>query len=201
MNVATYLSCYFQHRASPGPVLEESLPAVVVLVEHPASPGPLLEEILPAVVVLVEHPASPSPLLEESLPAVVVLVEQLTLTDHMLKALIGWIHHTRDDQLDECHCGMPPYLMQSVHFHHAVVWPFRLGVVFCLFGGFQSFFGGFILFRSWMALIFILFLLDIFFRTPLSTEQPGQSEGSLSHDFFEHKRGTDPNCNLPYSGT
>ena len=36
-----------------------------------------------------------------------LIVEQLTLTDHMLKALIGWIHHTRDDQLDECHCGMP----------------------------------------------------------------------------------------------
>ena len=42
MNVATYLSCYFQHRVSPGPVLEESLPAVVVLVEHPASLGPLI---------------------------------------------------------------------------------------------------------------------------------------------------------------
>jgi hypothetical protein len=39
------------------------------------------------------------------------------LTNPMLKALIGWIHHTRDDQLDECHCGMPPYLTQSVHFH------------------------------------------------------------------------------------
>jgi len=61
MNVATYLSCYFQHPASLGPVLEESLPAIVVLVEHPASPGPLLEE---------------------SLTAVVILVEQLTLTDH-----------------------------------------------------------------------------------------------------------------------
>jgi hypothetical protein len=39
----------------------------------------------------------------------------------MLKALIGWIHHTRDDQLDECHCGMPPYLTQSVYFHHVVL--------------------------------------------------------------------------------
>jgi hypothetical protein len=38
---------------SPGPVLEESLPAVVVLVEHPASPGPLLEESFPAVVVFI----------------------------------------------------------------------------------------------------------------------------------------------------
>ena len=53
MNVAIYLSCYFQHHASPGSVLEEILPAVVVLVEHPASPGPLLEVSLPAVVVLV----------------------------------------------------------------------------------------------------------------------------------------------------
>ena len=75
-NVATYLSCYFQHPVSPGPVLEESFPAVVVLVEHPVSPGPLLEE---------------------SFPAVVVFAKQLTLMDHMLKALIGWIHHTRDD--------------------------------------------------------------------------------------------------------
>jgi hypothetical protein len=48
-----------------------------------------LEESLPAVVVLVEHPASPGPLLEESFPAVVVVDEQLTLTDHILKALIG----------------------------------------------------------------------------------------------------------------
>ena len=99
-NVATYLNCYFQHPASPGPVLEKSLPAVVVLVDHPVSPGPLLEE---------------------SLPAVVIFVEQLTLPDHMLKALIGWIYHTRDDQLDECHCVMPPYLTQSVHFHYVVL--------------------------------------------------------------------------------
>jgi hypothetical protein len=56
---------------------------------------------------------SPVLLLEESFPAVVVFDEQLTLTNPMLKALIGWIHHTRDDQLDECHCGMPPYLTQS----------------------------------------------------------------------------------------
>jgi hypothetical protein len=189
MNVAIYLSCYFQHHASPGPVLEEILPAVVVLVEHPASPCPLLEESLPAVVVLVEHPASPCllleeslpavvvlvehpaspcPLLEESLPAVVVFVEQLTLTDHKLKALIGWIHHTRDDQLDECHCGMPPYLTQSVHFHHVVLlspghfasgWSFafltsNFVVEILCFGGFRSLFGGYILFGSWMALIF-----------------------------------------------
>lgn len=70
----------------------------------------------------------------------------------------------------------------------AVVWPFRFGVVFCLFdveifcwnpffGGFRSLFGGFILFGSWMALILFWFLLNIFVRTPLSTEQPGQSEG------------------------
>ena len=85
------------------------------------SPGPVLEESLPAVVVLVEHPASPGPLLEESFPAVVVFAKQLMLTDHMLKALIGWIHHTRDDQLDECHRGMPPYLTQSVYFHHVVL--------------------------------------------------------------------------------
>jgi hypothetical protein len=39
-----------------------------------------------------------------------------------------------------------------------------------------------------------------FFRTPLSTEQPGQSEGYLSRDLFKHKRGTDSNCNLQYSG-
>ena len=61
------------------------------------SPGPVLEESFPAVVVLVEHPVSPGPLLEESFPAVVVFAKQLTLMDHMLKALIGWIHHTRDD--------------------------------------------------------------------------------------------------------
>jgi hypothetical protein len=30
---------------------------------------------------------------------------------------------------------------------------------------------------SWMALILFWFLLNIFVRTPLSTEQPGQSEG------------------------
>ena len=59
------------------------------MLQHPASPGPVLEESLPAVVVLVEHPASPGPLLEESFPTVVVFDEQLTLTDHMLKALIG----------------------------------------------------------------------------------------------------------------
>jgi hypothetical protein len=74
------------------------------------------------------------------------------------------------------------YLMQSVHFHHAVIWPFHLWVVFCLFGGFRSFFDGFILFRSWMALIFILFLLNIFFRTPLSTEQL-YSLGSIIWNF------------------
>jgi hypothetical protein len=52
MNIAIYLSCYFQHHASPGPVLEEILHAVVVLVEHTASLGPLLEESLLVVVVL-----------------------------------------------------------------------------------------------------------------------------------------------------
>ena len=93
----------------------------------------------------------------------------------------------------------------------AVVWPFHFGVVFCLFdveifcwnpffSGFWSLFGGFILFGSWMALILFWFLLNIFFRTPLSTEQPGQSEDQLSRDLFKHKRGTDPNCNLLYSG-
>jgi hypothetical protein len=46
-----------------------------------------LEESLPAVVVLVEHSASPVLLFEESFPAVVVFDEQLTLTNPMLKAL------------------------------------------------------------------------------------------------------------------
>ena len=139
------------------------------MLQHPASPGPVLEESLPAVVVLVEHSASPVLLFEESFPAVVVFDEQLTLTNPMLKALIGWIHHTRDDQLDECHCGMPPYLTDAIGIFSpcgtAVVWPFRFVVVFCLFdveifcwnpffGGFRSLFGGFILFGSWMALIF-----------------------------------------------
>ena len=59
------------------------------MLQHPASPGPVLGESLPAVVVLVEHPASPGSLLEERFPTVVVFVEQLTLTDDMLKALIG----------------------------------------------------------------------------------------------------------------
>jgi hypothetical protein len=118
------------------------------MLQHPASPGPVLEESLPAVVVLVEHPASPVLLLEESFPAVVVFDEQLTLTNPMLKALIGWIHHTRDDQLDECHCGMPPYLTRSVYFHHVVCC--RLAI--SLRGSFGSF-DGFILFGSWMALI------------------------------------------------
>jgi hypothetical protein len=63
------------------------------MLQHPASPGPVLEESLPAVVVLVEHSASPVLLFEESFPAVVVFDEQLTLTNPMLKALIGWIHH------------------------------------------------------------------------------------------------------------
>jgi hypothetical protein len=172
--------------------LEESLPAVVVLVEHPASPCPLLEESLPAVVVLVEHPASPFPLLEESLPAVVVFVEQLTLTDHKLKALIGWIHHTRDDQLDECHCGMPPYLTQSVHFHHVVLlspghfasgWSFAFltsnFVVEILFFWrvSKSFWWLYIIWILDGVYFFFRIPLNIFFRTPLSTEQPGQSEG------------------------
>jgi hypothetical protein len=121
-----------------------------------------------------------------------LIVAQLTLTDHMLKALISWIHHTRDDQLDECHCGMPPYLTQSVHFHHVVLlssghfasgWSFAFltSNVFCwnpFFGGFRSLFDGFNFIWILDGVVFIFwFLLNIFFRTSLSTEQSGQSEG------------------------
>jgi hypothetical protein len=99
--------------------------------------------------------------------------------------LIYKINQFNKSELFLTYSYVPEY--GSVHFHHAVIWPFRLWVVFCLFGGFRSFFDGFILFRSWMALIFILFLLNIFFRAPLSTEQPGQSEGSLSrHQIWRH---------------
>ena len=111
--------------------------------------------------------------------------------DHKLKALIDWIRHTRDDQLDECHCGMPPYLTQSVHFHHVVLlssghfasgWSFTLlaSILFLnpFFGGFRSLFGGFIFIWILDGVDFIFrFLLNIFFQTSLSTEQPGQSEG------------------------
>ena len=170
-NVATYLRCYFQHPVSPGPVLEESLPAVVVLVEHTASLGPVLEESLLVVVVLncwtvdVDGP----------------YVEGVDRLDTSYKGrsvgrVSSWDASISDAIGIFSPCGT------------AVVWPFRFGVVFCLFdveivcwnpffGGFRSLFGGFILFGSWMALILFWFLLNIFVRTPLSTEQPGQSEG------------------------
>ena len=97
-----------------------------------------------------------------------LIVEQLTLTDHMLKVLIGWIHHTRDDQLNECHCGMPPCLTQSVHFHHVVLLSsghFASGWSFTLLAS-MFFFKTFLWRVSksfwWLHLIWILDGVDLF---------------------------------------
>ena len=132
------------------PVLEESLPAVVVLAEHPASLGPLLKESLLAVVVLncwtvdVDGPyVEGVDRLDTSYKG--RSVGRVSLWDASISDAIGTFSP----------CGT------------AVVWPFCLGMVFAFltsnafcwnpfFGGFRSLFGGFIF-------IWILDDVDFFF--------------------------------------
>ena len=95
MNVAIYLSCYFQHHASPGPVLEESLLVVVVINCCTVDvDGPYVEGV---------------DRLDTSYKG--RSVGRVSLWDASISEAIGTFPP----------CGT------------AVVWPFRLGMVVCLF--------------------------------------------------------------------